>query len=165
MNYVKYSADLINRLIENNDLEIFVDDWDKCEVIIDYITEWFNNKCHLETIEGKDVFIAYFDEKYYNKEFNFTHGVIQRVRGIFCEISDNEHINLYLLSDTRCDDSIKCPEPTNADKEFIKAILDNNCKDSFLFELEHSIKGFCLGELKTLLNIILDKKDNLIEIV
>ena len=42
----------------------------------------------------------------------------------------------------------------HTDKEFIKSILDNNCEDSFLFELEHNIKGFCLGELKTLLNII-----------
>ena len=159
--FEKYEAHLLKTYIENGELERFNNENDKCEVIIDYIVEWFNQNCHLETFEGDDILIVRFGEKYYNKEFDFTHGVIQRVRGIFRKINGDERWDLYLLSDTRPDDSKEWSEATEADKEFIKAIIDSNCAGSFLFELEHLIEGFCFGELETLLNIILDNEDKL----
>lgn len=160
----KYEGHLLNKLIEQGRLDEFTSNWDKCEAIVDYIVEWFNKNCHLETVENTDILIVRFGEKYYNKAFNFTHGVTQRVMGIVRKLNDDERLGLYLLSDTYFDKDFKLPDVTDADKEFFKAIKDNNCGDYFMFLLGHAIHGFCFGELETLLNIILDKKDKLVEV-
>ena len=124
---------------------------------------WYGKR---EAIEDEDMLVVRFGEKYYNKEFDFTHGVIQRVRGICRKLNSNERM-LYLLSDTRVDEKFNWPTPDDADKEFIKVLKDNNNNNSFdilSFELCHRINGFCFGELDVLLSIILDKEEKLVKI-
>lgn len=162
--FKKYENDLLNRVIKRDGLENFVERNKKCEVIIDYIADWFNQNCKIESIDGTDILFVKFGEKYYNKKFNFTHGIIQKVRGIWRKIDGHERYDLYLLSDTFSDKDFNTPDATDADKEFIEYLKDNKLGDIFMNELEHGIYGFCFDELVVLLNIILDKKENLVEV-
>lgn len=160
---IEYGNCLLNEITEECRLDDYIEKNKKCEVIIDYIVDWFNQNCKIESIDGTDILFVKFEKKYYNKKFNFTHGIIQNVRGIYRKIDGDERYDLYLLSDTFSDKNFHSPEATDADKKFIKYLKDNDFGDEFMYELEHLICGFCFDELVVLLNIILDKKENLIE--